>query len=97
MDPGFGAYVDTHWFNTGIDPEIYTVEGADALVPADSSATTLIRYRENNASAAVAYSGAYRLIAMGFPFECIMEPSDRDQMMKKVLNYLTGQKENGQD
>ncbi len=97
MDPGFGVYADTHWFNTGIDPKIYTVEGADALVPADSSATTLIRYRENNASAAVAYSGAYSSIAMGFPFECIMEPSDRDQMMKKILNYLTGQKENGQD
>ncbi len=97
MDRAFGDYGDTYLFNTGIDPEIYTVEGADALEPAGSSAKTLIRYRENNASAAVAYRGAYRVIAMGFPFETIMEGSARDLMMKEILSYLTEQKQNGQD
>ena len=97
MDGTFGKYTDTYHFNTGIDPEIYTVEGADALEPAGPGAMTLIRYRENNASAAVAFRGAYRLIAMGFPFETIMDPSTRDQMMKEILSYLTVQMEHGQD
>ena len=97
MDPAFGEYTDNQWFNTGIHPELYTVEGADALEPADESARTLIRYRENNASAAVAYKGTYRLIAMGFPFESIMEASQRNNMMKKILGYLTEQTEHEED
>ncbi len=97
MDDTFGDYRDTHRFNTGIDPEIYTVEGADALEPADSASMTLIRYRENNASAAVAYRGTYRVIAMGFPFETIMGRSTRDLIMKEILTYLTEQKENDRD
>ena len=92
MDPEFGDYDDTYSFNTGIDPEIYTVEGADALEPADSTATTLIRYPENNMRAAVAYRGEYRVVAMGFPFETIMEGSTRDLMMKEILSYLTSKK-----
>jgi len=94
MDPSFSDYRDTYSFNTGIDPEIYTVEGADALEPADSTAITLIRYRENNASAAVAHRGSYSLVAMGFPFETISGAQTRDMVMKKILHYLTEQEEN---
>ena len=72
-------------------------KGADALVPADSSATTLMRYRENNTSAAVAFRASYGVVAMGFPFECIVEPGVRDQMMKKILKYLTEDSDHGQD
>lgn len=97
MDRTFGSYDDTHFFNTGIDPEIYTVEGADALEAADTTAFTLVRYRENNASAAVAYRGDYRVIAMGFPFECLMDSPTRDQMMIDILTFLTEQEENGED
>ncbi|MCP4312131.1 MAG: hypothetical protein GY790_12770 [Bacteroidetes bacterium] len=94
MDPAFAGYKDTYSFNTGTDTELYTVEGADALEPADSTAMTLIRYRENNASAAVAYRGEYGVVAMGFPFETITDQGTRDLIMKKILHYLTEQKEN---
>lgn len=94
MDSSFAGYHDTYSFNTGIDPEIYTVEGADALEPTDTAAYTLIRYRENNASAAVAYRGEYRLVAMGFPFETISNAQTRDMIMDKILYYLTEQEEN---
>ena len=97
MDPSFGSFENTSHFNTGIDPEIYTVEGADALEPADTTAITLIRYRENNASAAVAFRGAYGVIAMGFPFESITDGLTRDQLMKKILTFLTEQKQHGED
>ncbi len=91
MDPDFGDYRDSYCFNTGVDPVLYTVEGADALEPADSTATTLMRYRENNASAAVAYHGKYGMIAMGFPFETIKTQQTRDMIMKKILHYLIEQ------
>jgi len=93
MDSSFGSYRDTYSFNADFDPVIYTVEGADALEPADSAAMTLIRYRENNASAAVAYRGEYGVISMGFPFETIKDEQTRDMIMKKILRYLTEQEE----
>ena len=93
MDPEFAEVSDQFSFNTEVDPCIYTVEGADALEPADSTAFTLIRYAENNMSAAISYEGVYRIVAMGFPFETISDQSERDLVMRKTLTYLLKQKE----
>lgn len=75
-------------FNTRHHSDIYRVEGADALEPADSSAQTLIRYSENNMSAAVAHKGDYGVVAFGFPFETILEEKDRNILMREVINFL---------
>ncbi|MEN8202161.1 MAG: xanthan lyase [Bacteroidota bacterium] len=89
------AGVDSYFsFNTGISPDIYTVEGADALEPADSSAITLLRYAENNMSAGVAYRGDYGVVVLGFPFETIGDPKDRDFIMRRTLKYLLEAKKN---
>jgi hypothetical protein len=64
------------------------VEGADALEPFDSTATTLFRYSENNMSAGVAYLGEYGVVSLGFPFETIVVPEMRDEIMLKTINYL---------
>ena len=93
MDPDFSDIGERFIFNTGYHPQIYTVEGADAIEPADSTATTLIRYTENNMSAAVGYRGDYGMVALGFPFETIIEESARDFIMKKTLTYLLMQQE----
>jgi hypothetical protein len=93
MNPQFAGVREQFSFNTGIHPEIYTVEGADALEPIDSTAFTLIRYTENNMSAAVAYEGVYRIVALGFPFETILDQSARDLVMRKTLTYLMKQRE----
>ena len=80
---------DTYFtFNTGLSPDIYTVEGADALEPVDSSAITLVRYAENNMSAGVAFRGEYGVVALGFPFETIGDQAERDLIMKRTLIYL---------
>ncbi len=75
-------------FNTGFHPEIYTVEGADALEPIDTTAITLIRYKENNMSAGVAYRGDYGVAAFGFPFETITDQKERDLIFSRILSYL---------
>lgn len=93
MDPEFAGIADQFSFNTRIDPHVYTVEGADALEPVDSTAMTLIRYTENNMSAAVAFEGDYRIVAMGFPFETITDQSSRDLIMRKTIAFLLKQKE----
>jgi hypothetical protein len=89
------AGVDTNFtFNTDIHPAIYTVEGADALEPVDSTSITLLRYAENNKSAGVAYRGDYGVVSLGFPFETILDPGERDFIMEKIVNYLLEAKEN---
>ncbi|MFH0756984.1 MAG: hypothetical protein V2B15_06840 [Bacteroidota bacterium] len=93
MDPAFGAYTTTFRFNTGYHPRVYTVEGADALEPADTTSMTLARYRENNMSAAVSYRGKYGIVAMGFPFETILGSQARDEIMRQILVFLTWQNE----
>lgn len=97
MDAAIAGVDESFLFNTGISPDIYTVEGADALEPVDSSAITLLRYAENNMSAGVAYRGDYGVVAFGFPFETISSAEDRDLLMSRILNYLLEAKENEED
>ena len=93
MDPDFASHSEQFQFNTRVDPVLYTVEGADALEPIDSTAITLLRYSENNMSAGVAYKGHYGVVSLGFPFETITEQEMRDRMMKHTINYLLKQKD----
>ncbi|MEZ5071609.1 MAG: hypothetical protein R2751_11735 [Bacteroidales bacterium] len=64
------------------------MEGADALEPAHENAYTILRYRENNMSAAVASAAPYRVVTLGFPFESLTEESQRNELMQQIMNYL---------
>jgi hypothetical protein len=74
-------------FNQGYHPQVYTVEAPDALKPVDDS-HTILRYKDNNFSAAVAHKGEYKTVIMGFPFESIIEKRQRDYLMKMILEFL---------
>ena len=87
-DQTFMPPSDTLHFNTGYRPDIYQVEAPDALIPADSTSKVLMRYAENQFSAAVGYRNTYSVVTMGFPFETVIGQTDRNQLMKAVLNYL---------
>ncbi len=81
-------------FNTTYNKKIYTVESADALEPIDTTAVTLLQYSENNMSAGVIYNGRYKIVALGFPFETIINKNERDLIMKKILENLIQKKIN---
>ena len=74
-------------FNQRYDPQLYTVEAPDALNPVNGSRTVL-RYRENEFSAAVAYSGKYKTVVMGFPFEAILSEAQRNELMNWILEFF---------
>ena len=93
MDPDFAGPERDFRFNTGIHPDVYTVEGADALEPAGDGAGVLLRYRENNMSAGICWKGHYGVVVMGFPFESITEAGERDELMEHVLEYLREEQE----
>lgn len=78
-------------FNTNFHPTLYKVESPDAIEPASPEARTILRYSENNTSAAVAASGNGNIVVFGFPFESILSDSDRHTVMASVMKYLETQ------
>ena len=88
VDSTFMVFGETFQFNTELNPHIYAAEASDAIEPADSTAMTILRYSENNSSAAVAYSGKNRVVSFGFPFETILNKADRDKVMRAVLTFF---------
>ncbi len=72
------------------NPVSYYVERADAIEPVDNKGFTICRYGENNLSAGIIYNtGNNKICALGFPFETIKEESERNNLMKAVLEYFT--------
>jgi hypothetical protein len=74
-------------FNTEINREVYVVESPDAIVPSDGS-QQLLRYSGNQFGAAIGYKKTYGVVAMGFPFETILNGAARSELMRGVLDYL---------
>ena len=75
-------------FNVGFNPEIYSVEAPDGIEPAGPSAFCAFRYSENNVSAGIVYKGKYRIVALGIPFETILDDSGRYTLMEQILNFF---------
>lgn len=75
-------------YSNTLNDSIYIVESPDAIEPADSTAYTIMRYSENELSAGIAYSGNYKTVVLGFPFETVTCQKQRDSMMKEVLTFF---------
>ena len=74
-------------FNTVFNDTIYKVEAPDELGEVKGS-EVLLRYSENNFSAAIGYKEKYGIVSFGFPFETVNGEKNRILLMKSVLNYL---------
>jgi hypothetical protein len=74
-------------FNVALRRDIYTVESPDAIIPIEGG-EQLLRYSENQFGAAVGYRKSYGIVVMGFPFEAIIDPALRTELMHGVLRYL---------
>lgn len=74
-------------FNQDFNDKIYKVEAPDEIGPVKGS-EVLLRYSENEFSAAVGYNKDYGVVSFGFPFETIIGNAERTMIMKSVLNYL---------
>ncbi|MGQ9642530.1 MAG: golvesin C-terminal-like domain-containing protein [Ignavibacterium sp.] len=74
-------------FNTSFNDKIYKVESPDELGKINGS-EILLRYSENEFSAAVGFSEGRGAVIFGFPFETITDEIKRNETMKAVLDYL---------
>lgn len=78
---------NTFEFNTTFNDSVYKVEAPDELGEINGS-EILLRYSENNFSAAIGYKDKYGVVSLGFPFETVLGENQRTLIMKSVLNYL---------
>lgn len=86
-DTGFLPAGTVIRFATGLSDSIYAVESAEAIAPLRGG-TTLLRYTENLFAAAAGYRGDAALVLLGFPFETVLAPADREALMAAVIRYL---------
>jgi hypothetical protein len=81
---GLGMQFD---FYKSLNANHYAAQHVDALQP-QAGAICAMQY-SSGAGAAVAYQGAdYRAFVMGFPFECILDRTTRQRLMRGVMDYL---------
>lgn len=85
-DAQFAGVGSLHFCNTFND-SVYRVEAPDAIEPAAPPAKTIFRYA-NGKSAGVAFAGKYGVVALGFPFETILEAEQRNRLMSDILRFF---------
>lgn len=78
-------------YNAKYDSDIYKVEAPDGIEPVGEEAFRIYRYQSNNVCAGVGYSGPFRSVALGFPFETITSEKARTELMKQILMFFTKQ------
>jgi len=78
-------------FNTDYNQNQYPVEAPDGIEAFDKNGQTIFRYGENNVSAGVLYKSDYKVVALGFPFESTKGETQRDILMKQLLDKLISQ------
>ncbi|MBR5476175.1 MAG: xanthan lyase [Bacteroidaceae bacterium] len=72
-----------------VNEQNYAVASPDILVPVGDAFIPFI-YAGNKESAAVAYSGDYKVLSTSFPFEAIADEWQRNRVMKAVISFLLG-------
>jgi len=85
-DSLFKSVIPFFKFNTDFKKNIYRAEAVDGVEPSTRSDTrVLLRYSENNISAAVGFTGSYKVVVFGFPFETIEDSKVRSMVMQAIF------------
>jgi hypothetical protein len=74
-------------YSNELNDSIYAVEAPDEIAP-QNGAETILRYSENLFSAAIGFKDNYGIVVFGFPFETILKPEAKDEVMKAIIKYF---------
>jgi N-acetylmuramoyl-L-alanine amidase len=86
VESNFMPFNTTFAFNTQLRRDLYAAEAPDGIEPIDANGKTLLRYGENNISAAIGVKD--KLVLLGFPFEVVTTDADRTRLVQAVLKWL---------
>ena len=73
-----------------INPERYSVESPDGILPGSKSASSFMRYADSGISAGICHEGkGYRTVCLGFPIESLKSEDSIDEIIKLTLEYFS--------
>lgn len=75
-------------FQTIPNSQSYSAEAPDGIEPSGTGAWTIMRYSDNNISAAVAYKGDYKTVSLGFPIETLKSEEQIDSIVEQIVNFF---------
>ena len=85
--PSWAKLRGDYHFNQQFCEECYKVDAPDAMHPTNG-AFPVMHYNENGRIAGVAWTGDYRTLALGFPFESLTDHEERNRLMLSVMEFL---------
>jgi hypothetical protein len=59
------------------------------VTPSGTGAITALCYAGGTDTAAAAYKGDYATFVMGFPYETILDATERQELLMEILNWFT--------
>lgn len=85
----FGEPGERYAFHTHPNGRVYASSHPDGILPVGDGACSVMRYTENQISAAVAYQGdKYCSCIFGFPIECLTSQSKIDALLHEVIRFF---------
>ncbi len=76
-------------FHNTINPDCYSVESPDGLLPASKDGSTVMRYQDTGISAGVGFNGmGYRTMCFGFPIETLQDEEDIYKIINITLDFF---------
>ena len=77
-------------FHTMPNPDIYSVEAPDGILPARKGSKTWFRYTDTEVSAGIKFNGSnYKTIILGFPIETLKTQEDMEEIIKVSLDWFS--------
>lgn len=84
-----GDRTDIIEFHTRPNPQRYSVESPDGILPACSKAETVYRYADTDVSAGIRFdNGKYRTVILGFPIETVIDETKIKDIITSSLEYF---------
>lgn len=68
--------------------DFYNIKYADRITPVNGSSVCMKYFDGTADTAGVQYSGTFKVVYFGFPFETIVEESARNNIMKNILAFF---------
>ena len=85
----FGKQGEIYHFHTDPNQDVYLSKHPDGIVPKGSGACAVMRYKENQLNAAVAYKAdKYRSCIFGFPIECLTSQTQINAIIKQIIQFF---------
>ena len=76
-------------FHNIVNPECYSVESPDGIVPASTFARTILRYSDTGISAGVGYEAdGHKAMSLGFPIEVLHNEEDIYNLINITLDFF---------